>query len=158
MPCVSWCLVSDLISHLQSFDLIPPFCSSSQYLFVPYKKGMRYTYFSQLSYKTWKMRERWAKSVTGNISKTREYLLEVGRDSRGKIESRITKIGKKAKFQAENQAKWMGNFIKCVLNILELNEQLNLMFLQNTDGILRLCNPPQDVDLRCSDKLMELSL
>ena len=33
-------------------------------------------------------------------------------------------------------------FIKCVLNILELNELLNPMFLPNTDGILRLCNPP----------------
>ena len=43
--------------------------------------------------------------MTGNISDTKEHLLKVRRDSRGKGEGRTAKIGKKVKFQGENEAK-----------------------------------------------------
>ena len=49
-------------------------------------------------------------------------------------------------------------FIECILNILELNEPLNSIFLPSTDGILRLCNPPQINDSAYSAGLKEVQI
>ena len=47
-------------------------------------------------------------------------------------------------------------FIEYILNMLELNKQLNLMFPLSTDGILRLCNPPRIEDLASSLELTKV--
>ena len=48
--------------------------------------------------------------------------------------------------------------MKCIQNIFELNKELNSVFPSSIDGTARLCNPPCDVDSKCSDELIELKL
>ena len=52
----------------------------------------------------------------------------------------------------------MGSFIEYILNILELNKQLNLMFPPSTDGIWRLCNPPRIEDSACLVELTKVQI
>ena len=49
-------------------------------------------------------------------------------------------------------------FIEYVLNILESNELLDSIFPPSTDGILKLCNPPQIDDSACSAGLTEVQI
>ena len=50
------------------------------------------------------------------------------------------------------------SFIKCILNILESNKGLNLMFPLSTDGISWLCNPLRIEDSAHSVVLTEVSV